>query len=88
MKYFALLLITPLFILLAIFGGFWWIFPETPNEKFGSAIFIICLWVWVINDLPKKGWKACMEDRFNIRFVLPLAVLSTIGYVVGFFIKR
>jgi len=45
------------------------------------------LWGFAFNKLPTQGLE-CLKDKFNMRFVLPLAVLSSIGFAAGFFISK
>lgn len=70
------------FVLIALFGGLWWLTPGTTWEQ--GFLLVIMQWAYAFNKLPTQGLE-CLKDRFNMRFVLPLAVLSTIGFAVGFF---
>ena len=85
MKFLTLALICPGFIIIALFGGLWWLLPGSAWGK--GAICIIGLWGFAFNKLPTRGLE-CLKDKFNMRFVLPLAVLSSIGFAAGFFISK
>jgi hypothetical protein len=69
------------FIIPAIFGATWWLDPK--GSWLRGAIWIVLLWGWIFNKLPTQG-LACLNNQFNMRFVLPLAILSSIGFAIGF----
>lgn len=69
-------------VLIALLSGLWWL---TPGDTWvGGAIGVLILWGFAFNKLPTQGLE-CLKDKFNMRFVLPLAVLSTLGFIIGFF---
>ena len=69
------------FIIVAIFGATWWLDPK--DSWLRGAFCIAFLWGSIFNKLPTQG-LACLKDQFNMRFVLPLAILSSIGFAIGF----
>jgi hypothetical protein len=83
MKFLTLALICPGFVIIALFGGLWWLIGNSWGQ---GAISVIGLWALAFNKLPTQGLE-CLKDKFNMRFFLPLAILSTIGFSIGFFIK-
>lgn len=72
------------FVLMALLSGLWWLTPG--NTWVGGAIGVLLLWGFAFNKLPTQG-SECLKDKFNMRFILPLAVLSSIGFAMGFFFK-
>ena len=71
-----------MFVLVALFGGLWWLTPK--DTWVGGAICVLILWGFAFNKLPTQGLE-CLKNKFNMRFVLPLALLSTLGFAIGFF---
>jgi len=69
------------FIIVAIFGATWWLDPK--DSWLRGAFYIAFLWAWIFNKFPTQG-LACLKDQFNMKFVLPLAILSSIGFAIGF----
>jgi|GEM_PF-4690433 hypothetical protein len=70
------------FFIVAIFGATWWLDPK--GSWLRGAISVVLMWGWIFNKLPTQGF-ACLNNRFNMRFVLPLTILSSIGFATGFF---
>jgi hypothetical protein len=66
----------------ALFGALWWL--DKNASWLQGAWPVLLLWALAFNRLPTQGRK-CLEGKFNMRFVLPMAVLSTIGFVIGLF---
>lgn len=64
----------------SLFGALWWL--DKNASWIQGAWPVLITWAFAFNKLPTQGWK-CLEDKFNMRFVLPMAVLSTIGFVFG-----
>ena len=85
MKFLTLALIGSTAVLIALLSGLWWLTPK--NTWVGGAIGVLILWGFAFNKLPTQGLE-CLKDKFNMRFVLPLAVLSSIGFAAGFFISK
>ena len=72
-----------LFLLFAILGGTWW-WLDPQHSWMHGALYIVLLWGWMFNRLPTQG-LACLKNEFNMRFIFPLAILSSIGFAIGFF---
>ena len=66
----------------SLFGALWWL--DKNASWMQGAWPVVILWALAFNQLPTQGRK-CLEDKFNMRFVLPMAVLSTIGFVIDLF---
>jgi len=71
-------------VTIALLSGLWWLSPKGhwQSGAWGTAV----LWAFAFNRLPTQGRK-CLENKFNMRFVLPCAVLSALGCAAGLFIR-
>ena len=65
---------------ISLLGAFWWLDKNASWVQ--GAWPVLITWALAFNRLPTQGRK-CLEDKFNMRFVLPMAVFSTIGFVIG-----
>jgi hypothetical protein len=67
-------------VILGLFGGLWWL---DSRASWPQGFFpVLILWGLAFNKLPTQG-RRCLEDKFKMRFVVPVAVLSSIGFVAG-----